>query len=187
MKLTDFDITLYDTGVHTTINSVTTPLVAYQDKDALNWLVGFIIVTLAQSGSLNIPTSQDAIEHFILHAQNVRLINAEFLIESFLGSVRNQPGILSPPTAPATLALADEGGGVVNASCALGTNADAYELWREISDVWVLKANGIIRGDSTGVDFQETGVGTGTWDYRIVSRLGFFASFPSASNSIAAS
>lgn len=180
MKPNDFDVTLYDAGVHTLIDSVVDPLVALVDQDALDALVGYLTVYLAQGGSLGMVANREALQAFILHAQRVGEIGVEFMVSSFEPSVRNEvPG--APPVAPPDLYLADAGSGVVNASCSLGTNADRYELWWLNGSTWEQVADGVI---STGVSFQVTGVGTGTHSYRVIARMGFYGSFPGTTEEV---
>jgi len=179
MKPNDFGIKLYDAGAHTLINSVAAPLVALTDKDALDALTGYLRVYLAQAASLGLVTNAEAIQHFILHAQRAGLLSVAFLDGSFDAAIRNEVPI-SPPIAPTGLWLTVAGGGVVNASSNLGSYADRYELQQLVNGVWVTVAQGSLRED--GVDYQVSGVATGTQLFRVVARWGFFAGFPSNSN-----
>lgn len=176
MRPNDFDIRLYDAGVHTLINSVVDPLVALQDQDALDALIGYLTVYLAQSGSLAIVANTEALQAFVLHAQRVRAIDIEFLAASFGGPVRAEVPS-NPPVAPPDLFLSDAGGEVVNASCSLGMNADRYELWHLNGSTWEKASDGTI---TDGVAFQVAGVAAGTHSYRVIARWGFYGSFPGA-------
>ena len=180
MRPNDFDASLYDAGVHTLIDSVSDPLVALQDQDALDALVGYLTVFLAQAGSLGLVANREALQAFVLHAQRVGEIGVEFLVSSFEPSVRGQVPA-SPPIAPPDLFLADAGSGVVNASCSLGVNADRYELWWLDGSAWEKVADGIVDGS---VNFQVSGVSPGTHSYRVIARIGFFASFPGDSEEV---
>lgn len=119
MRPNDFDLTLFDAGVHILIDSVANPLVALQDRDALEALTGYLTVFLAQPDSLALVANQEALQAFVLHAQRVQAIGVSFLDASFLASVRGSVPS-SPPVAPANLWLTDAGGGVVDASSDLG-------------------------------------------------------------------
>lgn len=181
MRPNDFDLKLYDAGAHTLINSVTAPLVALTDKDALEALTGYLRVYLAQAASLGLVTNAEAIQHFILHAQRAGVLDVAFLDASFDAAIKNEVPP-SPPLAPTGLWLTAAGGGVVNASSSLGSYADRYELQQQIGGVWVTVAQGSIRED--GVDYQVSGVATGTQAFRVIARWGFFAGFPSNSNTV---
>ncbi len=181
MRPNDFDLRLYDAGAHTLLNSVVSPLVALADADALAALIGYARVYLAQPASLGLVTNVEAIEHFVLHAQRVRLLAVEFLEASFSGPVRAEVPA-SPPIAPASLWLTAVGSGVVNASSALGSYADRYELQRLVNGAWTTVAQGSPRED--GVDYLVTGVPTGSQQFRVIARLGFFAGFPGAAQTV---
>lgn len=175
MRPINFDLKLYDAGTHTLINSVVAPLVALTDKDALDALTGYLRVYLAQASSLNLVTGAEAIQHFILHAQRAGVLNVGFQDASFDAAIMNAAP-QSPPVAPASLWLTAEGGGVVNASCALGSYADRYELQQLVGGAWVTVTQGaLVEG---GVNFQVTGVQTGAQLFRVIPKWGFFAGFP---------
>jgi hypothetical protein len=176
MRPNNFDLTLYSAGAHTLINSVSSRLMAFDDADALGALVGFLRVYLADSEeSLGVVTNSETIQHFVLHAQRAGLLSATFADSSFAAQVREQVP-QSPPMAPPDLWLTAAGGGVVNASCSLGSYADRYELQQRAGDVWNVVAQGVV-GES-GVNFQVAGVQPGNRDFRVVPRYGFFAGFP---------
>jgi len=181
MRPNDFDLKLYDVGAHALINSVVAPLVALTDQDALNTLTGYLRVYLAQAASLALVTNAEAIQHFILHAQRAGVLDVAFLDASFDTAIRNEVP-QSPPIAPSSLWLTAAGNGVVNASSNLGNYADRYELQQQIDGVWVTVAQGTARED--GIDYQVSGVVTGTQQFRIVARWGFFAGFPAKSNTV---
>lgn len=181
MRPNDFDITLYDAGGHTLANSVTDPLVALTDQDALDSLVGYLRVYLAQAASLGMVTNAEAIQHFILHAQRAGVLDVAFLEASFDMAIRNEVPP-SPPIAPTGLWLTAAGGGMVNASSNLGSYADRYELQQQGGGGWTTVAHGTVRAD--GVDYQAQGVGAGTHYFRVLARWGFFAGFPGHSVSV---
>jgi hypothetical protein len=177
VKPNDLDQTLYDAGVVTTLNSVAAPLVAFQDQDALGALVGYTRVLVAQSGSLGLAINEQAAQAFVLHAQRAEALTVTFLTSSFAREVQGEVPV-NPPIAPETLTVADAGGGVVNASSGVGSgDVGRYELHRKIGGVWQRVADGVVRQDNTGVDYQETAVEAGTWDYRVVPVSGFFKGF----------
>ena len=181
MRPNDFDIVLYDAGAHTLIDSVASPLVALQDVDALGALTGYLTVFLAQQASLGLVANAEALQAFVLHAQRAGVIGVSFLDASFVGSVRNSVPS-SPPAAPGTLWLSDAGEGVVNASTTgLGLNADRYELQQRVAGAWVTVGQGVL---GEGLSFQVTGVSAGTQEFRVLPRIGFFAGFPGAVNSV---
>jgi hypothetical protein len=177
VKARDFDVTLYDSGVHTLINSVVDPLVALQDQDGLEALTGYLTVFLAQPGSLGLVANAEALQEFVLHAQRAGVLDVTFQDESFSGGARNAVPA-SPPAAPAGLWLTDATGGVVNASSDLGLNCDRYELQRLDGGAWGTVAQGTPRED--GVDYVHA-PGAGTHEYRVVARIGFYAGFPGGS------
>jgi hypothetical protein len=184
MKPNNLDQMLYDAGAITTLNSVLDPLVAFRDADALEALAGYLRVLVAQSGSLGLAVNEQAAQAFILHAQRVQKLDGTFLGASFDRSVLSEVP-QNPPVAPDSLAVADAGGGVVNASSGVGSGyVDRYELHRRIDGIWERVVDGVIRQDGTGVDYQETGVSAGTWEYRVVPVRGFFRGFPGSTTSV---
>jgi len=178
MLIQNNDQILKDAGVDTLINSVNDPLVALQDQDALNAIVGYLTVYLAQAGSLSTLYNVEAMQQFILHAQRAELLDATFLDASFLSSIRNQ--VPSPvPTSPPVF-LSSPSAGTVNAS-ATTSNAGSYELWHNASP-WVKVADGVI--DDTTVNFAASGLPSGTQEFRVVGKLGGFAGFAGESKTI---
>lgn len=185
MRPTDFNILLYDAGVHTLIDSVASPLVALQDVDALAALTGYLTVYLAQSGSLAIVTNEEALLVFIRHAQLVGAIGVEFLDASFPVSAHSQVPS-SPPVAPADLFLTAAGSGVVDASSGVGGGSAAqYELQHYDAGAWVMVAVGVEREDFSGVDYQATSITAGMQQFRVVARnIGNFPGFPGTAESL---
>jgi hypothetical protein len=182
MQPVDFHVEMYDSGVHTLINSVLNPLVAFTDSDALDALTGYVQVYIAQAGSLDLAVNKETIQAFILHAQRVAAIDVEFLDRSFANAVLNSIQ-LSPPTAPPDLFLADVGSGVVNASSNLGADCDSYELQWKNGDTWETVGQGTVV--DTQVNYQHTSAPAGTQEYRVIARFEGYASFPGGSESIA--
>ena len=181
MKPIDLDITLYDAGVQTTINSVVEPLVALEDDEALDRLTHYLEVVLMQSSSLGLVLNDAAVQAFVLHAQRAGAINVEFLTDSFIGTVRNSVP-QRPPTAPENLWLG-ESAGVVTSSSTLGENCDRYELQHSTDNAtWETVAAGTTRED--GVDYPQQSPGAGTHYYRVVVRFGQYPGFPGDSENV---
>lgn len=186
MILTDSNILLYDQGTHDEINAVCDRLISQEDSQALEFLVGHLVIMLGDENKLGVAVNKESVQMFILHAQRAfnpggaPVLSCAFLEASFLPQVRQQVKS-NPPIPPASLALASGGANIVNASCPLGEYADRYELQRLISDKWTRVKDGT---QGAQVDFQETGVPTGTWQYRVIPRQGFYAGFPTAAQTI---
>lgn len=175
MRPRDLNITLFDAGVQTTIDSVVTPLVALADAAALERLVHHLVVVLMQSGSLGLVLNDEAVQAFILHAQRTGDIDVEFLTDSFVGTVRNGVPV-HPPVAPVGLWIS-ESAGVVTSSSDLGTDCDRYELqYSADGSTWATVAVGTTRED--GVDYPQQSPGAGTHWYRVIARYGSYPSFP---------
>ena len=176
MRKQNNDIVLYDSGVHTLINSVTNPLFAYSDKNALSSLVGYLCVYLAQGGSLGILFNSEIIEHFILHAQRDGILGVSFENDSFDKYVRAR--VPADVPGKTNVYLSSPGAGLVNASCSVVDNADGYELWFNGASV----AEGV--EDSGTVNFAASGLPSGEQSFRVVAKSGDFLGFPGPSNTV---